>query len=170
MKPEDLYKENSISYKKYLRTFYGIGSNKMEGKKFTHAQLKQVFPFLELSSFDGVASDRESIFRGDIIMVRDGYHNLAPYIVPRVECEDYGELTVTFDNGMEVIYTGIKELNLTELYILAHKLKKCQKYDEAKKVNRMLKAKKDPKVKSYKRRKALLIKESREDYEEYKRR
>ena len=89
----------SITMKHFLETYYEATNKKLIEKicKLPHKEIKKIARLYGIKmfsiSFDEVSNDM--IARGDILLVTDSHHNIAPYINPQISFTD--ELDTTLE-------------------------------------------------------------------------
>lgn len=171
MKEFNLFEDYSITYQKFLRVFYGIDNSSIHFTKFTHTELSDMFPYLERASFEEILEEPKLVLTGRIAIVKDFRGKMIPYKVPiediekNLECMDDYAL-IYDDNWIISAYKDIihnPDTKYYELQRLAHELKKLQKYDERKNVCKVLKKRKDPRVRRYKEERVRLYIEAKEN-------
>lgn len=95
-----------------------------EGKELlnvTHEEIKQIYPFVERSSFEYIEEHPEELYQGKVILVTDG-KKVIPYKNPQIEFGefDYTELQREEDEKRRVDY-GRHDYSNMSVYEL-HKL------------------------------------------------
>ncbi len=162
-----------ISFKKFLISYYGVCYEEICNKKMSHKDIKILIPDLRRISFDALIVDKKSLYTGDVVMVRDSYGNIAPYITPEVQttfvqqvydCEQ--SITDKKDEKLKQIIIS-ENLSKYELVVLCRYFKKNGRIAEYRIANRLLKLKKDSKVTEYKNKKLILKMKGLEEYEEF---
>ena len=175
MKEYNFYRDNSISYRKFLSVFYGISGEGIYKSKFTHNDMKEIFGFLERASYDEVLDNPSLVLTGRIAIVSDYNGSYVPYRIPINEIEKnieenehIDEYIIVYENAIKRKYQDIMynpDTKLYELKILAHQLKQIGEYKERKRVCKTIKEKTDPKIKRYKMEKAKLCMEGNDYYD-----
>ena len=161
---KQLFENNHISIKSFLMCYCGIYSNQALSNKVTHDDIKVLLPYLKRKSFEYVLKNLCEVYTGDIILVSDALGNIVPYVKPKIKniseamyvcCEVREEQNNDFEN------IDLDKLSKYELIELRRKYKSNQKIECYGKICRLIKEKKDPKVKRYHKNKEKLIMKGR---------
>lgn len=163
--------DNSISLSKFLIVYYGIYSENIYN--MSHRDVKFVFPYIKRISFENLLNDKKELYIGNIVAVKDSNGNVAPYIKPDMEnMIEPPDISYNYSHkpNIEEKITEIlidENLSLYELSMLCKMFKNSNRVREYRIAYRLLKRKKDPKVKIYQKKKLNLKMKGREDYEEF---
>lgn len=159
---------NCISLAKFLVSYCGIYNEDIHSAKISHHDVKELMPHIKRVSFDSLLENKDSFYIGDIIPVKDCYGNVVPYINPMLENDIQFDVFCEIEKEEEFENIIITEnMSKYELVELCKKFKEHNMQKEYRAAYRMLKEKKEPKVKQYKKRKKSLIMEWRGLNEEY---
>ncbi len=167
---------NSISIKKFLIVYCGVPPHIIIDKKISHSDVKKLIPDIKRIGNDAVKDDKKKIYVGDIVVVKDSYGNLAPYVIPQMnnsinnddiyiesEIDPYNqEQNVEKELINELINEDLNKLSRYELVELCRFCKKHKKIGEYRIINKYLKLKKEKDVKTYKKEKLKLTMKGRE--------
>lgn len=165
------FENNSIDLKSFLISYCGIYNQTLMSKKISHKEIKYLLPHIKRVSFDSVMKDRECIYNGIVIIVRDSYGLIAPYLNPK-ENNIVDIRSITEMETREVIASKkekkcIDNLNLYELECLCKSLKLQKKYKDYRIASEKLLQKRQKGNKKYKVKKNNLIMKGREEYDKY---
>ena len=138
----DLRKQ-SITLKKFLSIYLGVDCECIKDISMTHQDVKILFPDLIRISFDDVYNNIDDLYKGQIIIVRDCYDDIAPYIRPEFRINLNSEYINFERNDNESISFNIKKLKAYELRLLCKRLKKLKKYREYREATKQLRTEKD---------------------------
>lgn len=163
-----------ISLEKFLVYYCGINYELIKGIKINHKDVKKIIPSLETVKFELVAKNKNRVYNGNIIIVKDSYGQIAPYINPGFQLEDNTllcdeECNENIFNIKENIFKDIiisENLSLYELLSLSKYYKKNKNLARYRAVRKLIVEKND-KTKVYKNKKLNLKMEGKEYYEEY---
>lgn len=162
---------NCIDLKSFLMCYCGIYNESIKKEKISHKDMKILFPNLVRISFESLLEDKKNLYTGIIIAVKDSYGNVAPYINPDLQEIDY--VTEVTDCEQDTITKEVEEIILNEdlstyeLSVLCKRFKDTNRTREFRIAYRLLKSKKDCKIKKYKKEKTSLRLKGREENEEY---
>ena len=160
--------DRSISISKFLRVYYGIINTSDPRNRISHSDVKVLFPNIKRTGFEWLLKNKGEFYSGNVIPVVDSYGNLAPYINPhlQVSLNPYMSEEVQFDDKLENVILS-EDLNCYELSLLCKEYKRKNRIREYRIANRILRSKKDRKVKIYKLNRDELILKGREENEKY---
>ena len=159
---------NCISLTKFLVSYCGIYNEEIYSAKISHHDVKELMPHIKRVSFDSLLENKDSFYTGDIIPVKDCHGNVVPYINPMLENDFQFDVICEIEKEAEFENIIITEnMSKYELSELCKKYKEHNMQKEYRMAYRMLKTKKEPKVKQYKKRKDNLIMKGRSLNEEY---
>lgn len=161
---EEELKNNCISLRKFLMIYCGVDDEILCDLTMSHKDIKKLIPDLKRISFEKLYSDMRSLYVGDVIVVKDSYGNIAPYVCPKLE-EILVPKIMDYKNDEEEIENLIlnSDLKSYELSIICKKLKAYKKFKEYRIANNLLKSKIDIKGRQYKKEKYNLRKKEKEN-------
>ena len=169
----DELKDSSISLIKFLYCYCGICDEVIIRNKMSHKDVKIFLPFLKRLDYEEVLKNKDMLYKGNIISVKDSYGNVAPYLNPKIKIVEENNLSSEnfltnkkFDNKLEDAVEKIivaSQLNDYELEKLLKIFKINKRYKEYRVVVRIFKQRK----KENKKYKVKKLKG--EDIYEYKR-
>lgn len=160
-----------ISLEKFLVYYCGINYELIKEIKINHKDLKRIVPHLKTIKFELVAKNKKSVYNGNIIIVKDSYGQIAPYVKPEFQLEDtllYEDCNENPSNIKNNIFEDViisEDLSLYELSKLSNYYKKTGDLARYRIVKNLIVEKKN-KTKVYKKDKLNLKMEVREYYEE----
>lgn len=136
--------ENSISLKKFLLIYYGMCDLELYNKPIKHQDIKKLFPYIKRVSFESLLLDKNLLYSGDIIAVKDSCGNVAPYINPKLnDLENIPNIEYSsdyIDPNDERIKKILMNEDLTkhELYMLSKLLKRGKRKKELRDIQKRL--------------------------------
>ena len=143
-----------ISLSKFLMNYCGVYNENIHNINFSHHDVKELMPHIKRVSFEHLIKDKNSLYTGKIIPVKDCYNNIVPYINPMLEID------VTFQIDCEVeVKKEFKDVVLTDELSIYELAKLCKIFKEHNKkreyrvAQKLLKQKRDVGVKQYKKEK-----------------
>ena len=150
----------------FLRNYYGINNSSLKSNCLTHNDVKVLFPFIKRTSFDEVRRNYECSHRGVIIMVYDARGSVIPYLNPFIKNieYDYDEVDNYCDDSEIFELDDIDILSKEELLKIRKSLRKAKAFSQEKNVIQMIRKLKENEPHDYRKRKELLLKESK-DYD-----
>jgi len=162
-------KDNSISLHKFLINYCGVHNEKMHDLKIGHHHVKHLMPNIKRVGFEELLKRKNEIYMGNIIIVKDSFGNIAPYINPMLEIDKVSEIDfeiIKTDTKMEEIIID-EHLNIYELSKLCRYFKEHHKSKEYREAHKLLLEEKEPSSKQYKKEKYNLMMKGREEYDKY---
>lgn len=80
-----------VSIQNFLSRILGVKSDELMRANLTHSDLEKLFPNLKKSSFDAILDDPSMIYTGEVVLVQDAAHHIAPYFNTKMKTlDDYG--------------------------------------------------------------------------------
>lgn len=159
---------NCISLTKFLMSYCGIYNEDIHNAKVSHHDVKELMPHVKRVSFESLLQNKDSFYTGNIIPVKDCHGNVVPYVNPMLENDIQFEIDCEIENECDFQNIVLNEdMSTYELANICKMFKEHNMQKEYRAAYRMLKEKKEPKVKQYKKRKSNLIIEGRGLNEEY---
>lgn len=143
----DLKSEQSVTLKTFLISYCGIYNETLFKSKLCHEDIKFLLPDLKRVSYDYVMKNIEQVYTGKIILVKDSYNHLAPYINPKleecydIEIDDCAEEFSNNDSNFDKVI-DVENLNLYELNELRKKYKSDKRFNEYRRVCKIIKTRK----------------------------
>ena len=134
-----------ISLQKFLINYCGIYNEKFHNMRISHQDIKELLPDLKRVSFESLLKDKNAIYTGDIIPVKDGFNNVVPYKNPMMVYEELVEFDCEADKEEKVItMEAINEnLSVYQLSELCKYFKTHNRMKEYRAAYKILKRKKD---------------------------
>lgn len=119
-------KENSIGLEKFLMSYYGISNNGLSELKMSHKDVKVLYPHIKRISFEQLMHNKEILYIGGVIPVKDSYGNIAPYLKPEIKDIEICTISGGESNNEEPDFDTLiidEEMKLYELANLCRALK-----------------------------------------------
>ena len=145
----------SIDIKKFLIMF-GLCDESILSVKISHSNLRQLFPSLVRFSYDYIEKNKNMIYDGNVILVKDSFNKIVPYANPNnLDCVFYKAFDCEYDKCSIEVQTLLENENLKnyELQRLCNRLIELRRFKEYRYVKRFLKKRileETSKVKRYK--------------------
>lgn len=160
-----MYLKRSISFEKFLSTYYGITGldSKLKEMKLDHETLAGIFGFVKTLNLDEYQFCVEDVLTGEIIPVRDAFGNVEFYPNPRLEFEEemleIEEIVITLPSGKSINekIDRIDDMSLEELCVFRKELEIAKDKKYSKLVRKAIRKQKKEKQKVYKRYKKQKI-------------
>lgn len=140
------YPNMVLTINKFMTNYYNINGENLN--KVTHSNLKEIFPFLNISSLE--EQTEENITMGNIILVIDSKNKIKAYNNPYLNTEEMdnnkkeskAELIFVVDDDVDILdkidSEVLKELNIYELEKVLKLSKAYQDYKMQKLVQKEL--------------------------------
>ena len=160
--------DNCISIQKFLVLYCGINCESFGEKKIGHEDIKMLLPHLKRTSCTKILENKNKIYIGDIIAVKDSFGQIIPYEKPLIEeiNMEFNSELCSEDKKIENIILD-ENLNKHQLASLCKCFKHLGKMKEYRIANRLLKGMKLPSTKKYKTKKKELIMKGRRENDKY---
>ena len=159
---------NCISLTKFLTSYCGLYNDNIYNAEISHHDVKELMPYIKRVSFESLLQNKDSFYTGNIIPVKDCHGNVVPYINPMLENDIQYEIYLETEKEQNLENVVLNEdMGIYELANICKFFKEHNMQKEYRAAYRILKEKKEPKVKQYKKRKNNLIMKGRSLDDEY---
>lgn len=141
--------DKPITLVRFLNTYLNIDNENLS--KITHKDIKELMPNLKRCSFKYAIENKELVYSGHIILVKDRLNNVVPYIKPNI-------ITTKFRNNVSMtikenkVIKDIYEMSNNELYKVMVRTKSPKQLKELKKEIKNRKKMEEKKYDKHKRK------------------
>ena len=169
---KELEKNNCINLNSFLISYCGIWNDALVTGKISHNDMKFLFPYLKKVSFEHALKNIKDVYVGNIVLVKDSYGHIAPYINPKIR--EVNDIEVNEVNAETIYKEGkfekaieLENLSIYELAMLRKKYKEERRVNEYRKICRIIKKRKDNGIEIYHKKKEKIIMKGRLQNDEY---
>ena len=167
---KELEKNNCISLKSFLISYCGICYSSLLNENISHEDIKYLLPDLKRSSYEYILKNVKDVYTGKIILVKDSYGHIIPYLKPEIK-EYYENNEIEKDDVKEETFEkaiNLEKLSLYELSELGKKYKDKNRVTEYRKICRIIKREhKQSGVQEYHKKKEKIKMKGFDDNDKY---